>query len=271
MYLKDRKKQLLNELHGLHGQFGIHIEAGEKRISSDYARWLSNIEPKAAEAFYRTNERYGAPTMAARSPIKLHAHPPRIKEGILNLFAPDPAIDERASLLIRLRQSILLWCQHSHRSPESARVIAETHGLLREWLALDSETRIFFTESPEKALHTSLMGLVNFRKDGTFVDLRTQHWEEVTYETKQHCQVVICDSPAQLANPDFKNCRTILISENAEAIGKADLDRASIAILSAQAIGAGAELGIIVTSRNVIQHDPHDCAAQQSGLCPCLG
>ena len=136
---------------GLSGQFGICIEPGEKEIDESYIKWLESEKQDEAEKIYQYVQQYGGKTFGMRSPTnKLHAHPPRIPEGILNFFAADPKISPDNPLLRRLQKSILLWCQNSHRSAEGSQVFGEVLGLMRDYLSLDHTKRIFLPRVRKK-------------------------------------------------------------------------------------------------------------------------
>ena len=254
VYLKDRKKELLTQLRALHGHFGISLEPGEKRISTDYAKWLEENDPDAAEELYRYTMKHGGKTFGARSQIKLHAHPPRLAGGILNYFARDPQAEADTPLVESLQSSILLWCQNSHRSAEGMRVVCETLGLMRDWLGLHHTERVFICETPEKALHTSLMSLVNFRKGKRSVDLRGRSADEISSLLDEDVQAVVLDDIELLGHPSLSERKKVLIAEPAEAVGERLRKLAAVVIYSGEDFGCGGELGLIVTRLETIRH-----------------
>ena len=249
VFLQDRKKLFARHLESLHGQFGIHYEPGEKHLSTDYGRWLERHDPLRAETLYRYTQTYGGRTFGATSRLKLHAHPPRLQRGILHAFAPDPSLPPSTPTISRLGKSILLWCQHSHRSPEGLRVLCETQGLLRDWLDLDADERLFFTETSEKAVRTCFKALVNRKKGGMALDLRGKE----VHLPEEEIQAVATNDVRLLDNEAWKNVHKILVVQTREPLAAEQRRKAAALVFSGALFGLPEELGLLVCSLKTLE------------------
>ncbi len=250
LYMKKRKEQLYRDLMTLNGQHGIVIEPGEKGAvtNSEYLRFLETEDPEAAEEIWQTLNEYGGILFGSRCKLKFHHHPPRLNEGLLQYFAEDPDVPGDAPLLQRLEKSILYWCQNSHRSPEGHKVMYETLRLIREWLDLDMTERVFYAESPEAAIHTAVMNLTDRRN--TSLDLRGQEISEI----ESNVTTVIIDDPTKVDNERIAGKRKILVADGSEPIPAETRAKVDVIIYSAEAMGAGGEMGIIVTNTETVKH-----------------
>lgn len=252
-YLQDRKKLLFKQLSALDGQYGIALAPGEKRISTDYAKWLEENDPEEAERMYRHMEAFGGRMFRARSPIKLHHHPPRIEGSLLGYFEPDPDIEQDAPLLERYRKPILYWCQNSHRSAQGKRVIYETFGLLRDWLKTQSTDRILLAETPEKALVSALRAFVNLRKKRGWIDCRKTDINSLDMPTLENTDAFVLDDPTLFDNPNLEDKACIYMADELIKPSKKWREKASAIVYCAESFGTESELGILLTDAETLK------------------
>ena len=252
-WLTARQGAMYEELIALHGTHGIEVRCGEKGLmNARYATWLEETNPKKAEEILKYMWQHGGPTFAARNEhFRLHAYPPRLNEGgILNYFAPDPIMEHDAPLLQRVSKSILLWCQNSHRSPEAQKIFGEVLGLFRDWLGLTFDERIFYAETPQKALHVALVSLTDYKNGGKVLDLREG---QSIPKSLDGIATIVTSNPAQLDIPNLANTRKILVMTNAIPVSAETRQKADAIIYSAENFGTGGELGILITPSKTVQ------------------
>ncbi|EKD64092.1 MAG: hypothetical protein ACD_51C00072G0006 [uncultured bacterium] len=254
LYMEKRKAQLYKELTALNGEMGIIIEAGEKGIvtSQDHVRFLEDGNPEETEALWHTLDEHGGRLMGARAKIKLHSHPPRLKDGLLKYFTPNPDTEADKPLLERLNKSILLWCQNSHRGPEGNKVLSETLRLIREWLGLAPQERVFYAESAEAAVNVAVRNLVDIKGKKKWLDLRNQTVDQST-QLRDVTAVIVSD-PALLDNPRLRNKKKILFLDSTDPVDETTRKKADVVIYSAEKFGAGADMGIIITNTDTVKH-----------------
>ncbi len=253
-FLESNVAKMYEALIALDGQFGIKVAAGEKgSVSSpEYARALEGNDPEKAAGIFDYMEKYGGNTFSARNDkFKLHARPTRMPEGLLNYFSIDPNVKMDASLIDKFSKSITLWCQNSHRSPEGVNVFTEVLGLLRDYLKLDFNDRIFYAETPEKALHIALASLTDYKNGGKVADLRNSDFD---FANLSGVSTVVLSDPTDLDDERFSGMKKVLCLEDAEAISPEERKKADVVVYSAQSFGTGGEMGIIVTSMNTVKH-----------------
>lgn len=251
-FLGGRLTKMYEELIALDGQFGISVAAGEKgKVSSEeYTRFLEEHRPGEAKDTFDYMEKYGGKTFSARNgKFKLHACPTRMEGGILNYFAADGEVSSDASSLTKFAKSISLWCQNSHRSPEAMNVFTEVLGLLRDYLKLDFDDRIFYAESPEKALHIALASLVDYKNGGKVADFRVSGSADLKGVT-----TVILSDARDLDDERFAGMKKVLCVDGVEALLPEDRKKADVVVYSAEAFGTGGEMGLIVTSMDTVKH-----------------
>ena len=253
MYMEDQKNILYTELMELDGADGIIIEPGEKGAVTNgaYMRFLEDNFPEKAEEIWQTLSESGGRLMGSRCGIKLHSHPPRLKDGLLNYFAEDPDVPTDKPLLERLRKSIILWCENSHRGAEGKKVLSETLRLIREWLDLGLTERVFYTESPAKAVNASLLNLVDVGSGKKGLDLRGKN---IASANLRDVQAVVIDDPKLLDNNRIRNKKKILCINNGDTVDAEMRKKADVVIYSAEALGTGGEMGIIITNTDTIRH-----------------
>lgn len=248
--MEKGKQELYCSLLSLNGRHGITAEPGEKGLlrNGRYLRDLEENKPDKAQELMAYIQKYGNRTFGLRSEkLQFHAYPPRLPQGLLNFFAPD---EKQGSpiLLEKYSESILRWCQHSHRSPEGKKVFGELFGLLRAWLNLGFDERVYFTESPEKAVHSAVLGLTDFNAGERVYDLRRGGAPEDT-----NAATIITENIRDLEDPRFANCRKILIREDDEPVGSEVRQKADAIVYNAETFGTGGEMGILVTKLSAVK------------------
>ncbi len=251
-FLEGRLAKMYEGLISLDGESGITIAAGEKGnvSSTEYTRFLEEKKPQEAADIFDYIEQYGGATFGARNDkFKLHARPIRMPGGLLNYFAADEGVHENPSLRARLAKSITLWCQNSHRSPEAMNVFTEVIGLLRDYFNLDFDDRIFYAQSPEKALHMALVSLTDYKNGGKVADLRSSD----SADLKGVSTVVLSDTKA-LDDERFAGMKKVLCIDGSVAISVEDRKKADVVVYSAESFGTGGEMGIIITSMAAVKY-----------------
>ncbi|MBI2453626.1 hypothetical protein HYV58_00425, partial [Candidatus Peregrinibacteria bacterium] len=252
-FLGGRQTKLYDELIALHGQHGISVLPGEKGKlqSPEYIRWMEQNNPEMAERIWRYIQQYGGDVFGGRTEkFKLHAHPPRTEDGVLDFFPPDPNVPADAPLLHRVSRAIMLWCQKSHRSPEGQTVFCELLGLFRDWLELDFSERVFIIESAEKALHTALLSVTDYKSGKAVGDFRAK---PLPAELSPNITTIVVSNPEDLQAPQIAGCYKILFLADDQKVDAEIRAAADFVIYAGENFGAGGELGVMITTPNAIK------------------
>ncbi len=254
--LAKKQKELYSDLIALNGQHGIKIAAGEKGelLNPQYLRWLEENKPEHLQKICEYIQKYGGKTFGLRDErFKVHAYPPRLKNGLLNHLTPDFSVDSEG-VLDQYQKAILLWCQNHPDSLEGKQVVGEIYGLIRDWLNLDFNDRVFFTHSIESGLQSSIQGLTDFQNGGEVIDLRIKPSPDSYFLENK---TIITSDPQDLNDEKFEACQKILVVDGSDPLKKEVIDQADAVIYSGQALGAGSELGMIITNNESIKRARH--------------
>lgn len=278
-WLEGRLTEYTLKLLSLHGTLGMTVEPGEKGLASspEYVRWLEENDQAQAKAIWQTIKTEGGKVFGSRTGnIKFHAYPPRIEEGALNYFAAE---DIPGSPLDRRRKSIALWAQNSHRSADGQLVYGEMLGLIRDWLELDFDDRVFIASSREKSIYNCHLALTDYKGGKITVDLvkkkayglvkRRVHDEDsgemrtiefidevsIPEDFSGKVDTVIVNGPEQADDPRLKGIRKILAIEDKEKVSQEDYRKFDAVVYGAEAFGAGGQMGIEVMPLSTIQRE----------------
>ena len=246
-YLQKRHARLYAELMelGLREE-GIEMMPGEKGVAINPAmlRLWEEYFPERAEKVWQLLDTSGGILWGARCKLQFHHHPPRMPEGLLGYFGG--GTDEEVA------QNILKWCQYSHRSPEGKRVLFETMRLLREYFECQPQERIFYEESLEKAVITSIRNMCDRESGKNFLDMRGV--TEFTLSSATDTVVIDSDQAAQpelLSSLEGK--KIIVVFKNGE-IPSAEIRAAvDVCICPADALGGGPRLTLMLTKIQTVR------------------
>lgn len=235
-------------------------ERGEKGFGErvQYLRWLEEHMPARIQLVMDYIQRHGGRTFGLRNDrLRFHAYLPRLyrqengeaqKDSISRQFAGRTP-KERA-------QSILLWCKNAQDSPEVDQILCETYGLIRDWLELDMNDRVFLAGSTQRAIRACELNLTDYNNGKKVLNIYSG--ESLDNLTEDHQTIVLSD-PDQLkalksGDSNFSERKIILVVPDDSCIDSETRNLADAVIYSAENLGVNGDMGIIVTNMNTVRY-----------------